>query len=199
MTSVKQHIARAPAGVPFTTRSLLHLGSRAAVDEALYRLAKEDYILRIERGLYVRQRVSELIGKVSPSAEAIAKVVAASTNSRLDIAGAAAANMLGLSTQMPTQSVFITDGPTRRIRFGKMRLTLRHVSARKLAFAGTPAGRGLSALLYLGRKVVDDTHVIQVRRSIGEAEFNKLVSAASILPAWLTAVLRSHNTKVRHV
>lgn len=198
MQTLKQHVARQEKGVPFATRSLLHFGSRAAVDEALYRLTKQGVISRVGRGLYVCPRVSKYAGEVPPTPEAIAKVVASSSQAKVDIAGAAAANMLGLSTQMPTQSVFITDGPSRKITVGKMQVTLRHVTRRKLAFAGTPAGRALTALLYLGREAVGPKEVAQVRRAIGESEFRKLTRAVNVLPGWLAASLRSAAEVVTH-
>jgi Family of unknown function (DUF6088) len=198
MQAVRQHVSELEKGVPFTTRSVLQLGSRAAVDEALYRLTKEGRITRVGRGLYVRPRMSKYAGEVPPTPETIATVVASAGQAKVDIAGAAAANMLGLSTQMPTQSVFITDGPSRHINVGKMRVTLRHVSARKLTFAGTPAGRALTAFLYLGRKAVGPKEVAQVRRAIGEGEFQKLKRAVSVLPGWLTKSLRASAESVKH-
>ncbi len=134
--------------------------------------------------------MSKYAGEVPPTPEAIAEVVAAASHAKVDIAGAAAANMLGLSTQMPTPSVFITDGPSRHIDVGKMRVTLRHVSARKLAFAGAPAGRAITAFLHLGREAIGPKEMAKVRRAIGEREFKKLRGAVSVLPGWLTATLR---------
>ena len=98
-------------GSVFTPMRFLELGSRQAVDLALHRLTQQGTIRRIARGLYDYPKTSELVGILPPSPEAIAKALAGPEALRLQPAGAYAANLLGLSEQVPARVVYFTDGP----------------------------------------------------------------------------------------
>ena len=51
--SILRHGRNLPEGVPLAAKGLLYLGSRAAIDQALSRLARRGELLRVGRGLYV--------------------------------------------------------------------------------------------------------------------------------------------------
>lgn len=84
----------------------IDLGSREAIDLALHRLAKKGTIRRLARGIYDFPKVHATLGLLSPSAGTIADALAGRDRTRLQPAGAFAANMLGLSEQVPAQAVF---------------------------------------------------------------------------------------------
>src|SRR5271165_7085278 len=91
----------------------LDLGSREAVDLALHRLARKATIRRLARGVYDFPKKHPVLGLLSPSADAVARALAGRDRTRLQPAGAYAANILGLSEQVPAKAVFLTDGPSR--------------------------------------------------------------------------------------
>ncbi len=93
-------------GWTFVPKDLLDLGSRAAVDQALSRLARKDRIRRVGRGIYDYPRVSKRLGVLSPSVDAIASAVARKSNSQLQVSDAQAANALGLTTQISAKPIY---------------------------------------------------------------------------------------------
>ena len=199
MQQVRTCIEQQPLGRPFTPALLLACGSRSAVDQALSRLAKAGEIERLGRGLFVRAEVSRYAGKVMPDAAAVAAVLAERTGAVIGIHGAEAARRLGLSTQMSMQPVFNTTGPSRRIRLGNLEVRLNHVSPRKLALAGRPAGIALSALWYLGREAVMPETIALLRQRLPVEEFEMLTHSKSIMPAWMSdAFLRFEQRTVAH-
>src|SRR5258707_15452316 len=109
--AILKRIREKRRGWVFTPRQFAHLGTRAAVDQALSRLQRTGQIHRLARGVYEFPKVHPKIGVLSPSPEAIANAMAERTGSRISISGAKAANRLGLSTQGPMQHVFWTEGP----------------------------------------------------------------------------------------
>jgi len=115
-------------GWVFTPRQFAHLGTRAAVDQVLSRLQRTGQIRRLARGVYEFPKVHPKIGVLSPSPEAVAKAMAERTGSRISVSGAKAANLLGLSTQVPMQNVFWTEGPSRTVRIGNRTVTLNRTS-----------------------------------------------------------------------
>src|ERR1700680_3207824 len=101
-------------GKVFTPKDFLDLGSRDAADKSLSRLVKGGEIQRLGRGLYHYPRVNERLGiLVGPEFDEIAEALARQTGSRVVPSGAAAANRLGLSTQVPAKLVYLSDGRTR--------------------------------------------------------------------------------------
>jgi hypothetical protein len=176
-------------GSVFTPKQFTHLGTRAAIDQALSRLQRSGKIRRLTRGLYEFPKIHPRIGVLSPSPEAVAKAMAERTGSRITISGAKAANLLGLSTQVPMQNVFWTEGPSRTIRIGNQNVALKHVAHSKMIGAGTEAGIVILAVRSLGKEGVHEipvqTLAKQLPRSV-KRHVRRLVPAA---PAWSQPVL----------
>ncbi|HQQ64337.1 MAG TPA: DUF6088 family protein [Pseudomonadales bacterium] len=194
---IRQRIEAMPIGEPFTPTVLLECGTRASINQTLSRLRKAGSIERVTRGVFVRPENSRFVGRVSPSPLKVAETVAKTTGAVLQVHGAEAARRLELTTQVPTQSVFATSGPSKRIRVGKMEISLQHVCQRKLALAGRPAGLALAAMWYLGKTEVTPALVEKIRRKLGSTEFEVLKSATSAMPAWMSdAIFRNDKTAV---
>ncbi len=192
---IRQRIAQMPVGEPFTPAMLLECGTRASVDQNLSRLVRAGVIERVTRGVFVCPETSRFVGKVMPGPHKLAETVAKASGAIVEIHGAEAARRLELTTQVPTQSVFMTSGPSKRIRVGEMEIRLQHVSRRKLALAGRPAGLALSAMWYLGKTKVTPVLVEKIRRKLGASEFEVLKSATSSMPAWMSdAIFRNERT-----
>jgi hypothetical protein len=101
--------ASMPEGASLSAKALLHLGSRAAVDQALSRLARSGEVLRAGRSVYVLP----VKGKFGTRAPEVAKVVQEWATQRGETvvgSGARAACALGLTTQVPVRQVFLTSG-----------------------------------------------------------------------------------------
>lgn len=175
-------------GSVVTPADFLDVGSRAAVDQALARLTKRGALRRLARGLYDYPQVHTKLGPLAPAPDAVAKAVARKTGSRLQIAGAQAANTLGLSTQVPARSVYLTDGPSRRIVLGKRVIDLRHAAPKHLVAAGSVAGTVVQALRHLGPDSV--TEVVEAAaRHLTAADQGALAKDANRAPAWMRPAL----------
>ncbi len=186
MKQVKQYVSRLPKGKPVSTSSFMRFGTRAAVDQALSRLVKEGVITRAGRGLYVRPKMNPYVGEVPPGIMEVVKAKAGKAT--VQVNGAEAARRLGLSTQVPAKTVFLTDGPGRRFNIGELEVTLKHVASRKLLLAGRPAGLALSAFWYLGKNELNAEVVEKVRKVLPPEEFNALRNELSSMPIWMQNV-----------
>jgi hypothetical protein len=195
--SVRAAALKQPRGEPFATARFLGLGPRAAVDQAVSRLAREGVITRVRRGVYVRPRQSRLVGVVPPSAEAVVRAIAESTGEIIVPHGAAAAHALGLTTQVPLRLTFRTSGRSRDVRVNKSVVSLRHASQRQLALANTPEGAALAALRYLGKDAVTVRTLMQVKTRIGYKRFETLRQATGVMPSWLIDMFWHMNEETR--
>lgn len=194
---IRARIEQMPAGEPFTTASLLALGTRANVDQTLHRLARGGHITSVSRGIYVRPKMNRFVGPVMPEPLQIAEAIARATGAVIQVHGAEAARQFGLTTQMPMQPVYLTTGSTRRLKFGKLLITLKHTAPRKLALDGRP-GLALVALAYLGKEGVTIEAIERVRQQLQPEEFERLRRATGIMPAWLSDRFLRHQRSSGH-
>ena len=125
MNQILEYASQVPEGRPLIAKELLHLGSRAAVDQSLARLARSGQLLRAGRGVYVKP-VENRFGTRAPMSMKVVEELAAKRGETVVPHGAAAANALGLTTQVPTREVYLTSGPTRRLKLGSQIVELRH-------------------------------------------------------------------------
>ena len=177
-------------GSVFTPRDFLDVAGRAAVDQALSRLVKGGKLRRLVRGLYDFPKVHPKLGPLSPAPDDVAKALARETGSQVQIAGARAANALGLSTQVPAKSTYLTDGPSRRVVLGKRVVDLRHASPKHLIAPGSPAGTVVQALRHVGSDRAADVARIAARR-LSPNDKKTLASTAVQAPAWMRPTLVS--------
>lgn len=176
--------ARAQAeGVPVTAKGLLHLGTRAAVDQALSRLAKRGALLRAGRGAYVLP-VESRFGKRAPAVGKTVEALAEQRGERIAESGAMAANALGLTTQVPTRSVYLTSGRSRCLMLGQQQVELRHAPSWQLAAGKAKAGQVIRALAWLGPKKAGMA-VSRMRSALNQEERLELARIAGRVPGWL--------------
>ncbi|GLK79002.1 MULTISPECIES: DUF6088 family protein [Hyphomicrobiales] len=175
-------------GGVFTPRDFLDVAARAAVDQALSRLAKTGKLRRLARGLYDFPKVHPKLGPLSPTPDDVAQALARETDSQVQIAGARAANALGLSTQVPAKSTYLTDGPSRRVVLGKRVVDLRHASPKHLIAPGSPAGTVVQALRHVGQVRAADVAQVAARR-LSASDKKTLASTAVQAPAWMRPTL----------
>ena len=136
-SSITERIKARGDGWVFSPVDFVDLGNRNAVDKALSRMAADGSVRRVARGLYDVPKRHPLVGFTVPSIDQVAKAVAGKNGTRLQPTGAYAANLLGLSDQVPAMVVFLTDGRSKRIQLGKLTITLKQTSPRIMANAGT--------------------------------------------------------------
>lgn len=132
--SIRMHAHGLPEGGVLSPKEFLHLGSRAAIDQAFSRLTKSGELLRVSRGIYVAPVLSRF-GKRSPSPEKVAQAVAEQSGETLVPHGANSANALGLTQQVPTREVFLSSGRTRNLTLGRSMVTIKHAPNGCLSWA----------------------------------------------------------------
>lgn len=180
---VLDHAAGLPEGTPVVAKELLHLGNRAALDQVLSRLVRRGALLRAGRGIYVRP-IESRFGSRAPSTAKMVEALAAQRGETIVSHGAAAANALGLTTQMPMRAVYLTSGPSRRLKLGAQTVEFRHAPVWQLIFPGRAAGDVVRALAWLGpAKAGEALRALRVK--LPPAEMNEVASARARLPTWL--------------
>jgi hypothetical protein len=177
-------------GWVFTPRDFLDLGTRGAVDLVLWRLTRDKCVRRLTQGIYDYPRVHKKLGILAPNPDDVAAVLAAKTGSRVQISGARAANLLGLTDQVPAQLVYLTDGPARRVKIGAQTIQLKPARPSRFPGAGTPAGLALQAIRAVGPNANKDFVVRQLSRALSARDRTQLAKLIKHAPAWSHEIIR---------
>lgn len=192
MNTVQQRIIEQsrhlPKGALLAPRSFLHLGSRAAVDQAFSRMARTGDLVRVGRGRYVRPRQTRFGTRV-PSPSELVEQIAQATGETVVPGGAAAAHGLGLTTQVPVRAVYLTSGATRELKLGGQTVELRNAPSWQLWGAVTREGDVLRALEWMGKRVVTHQAAKRAVRSLEPEQRQRLLLACASVPSWLSGVI----------
>lgn len=192
---IKNQIQLIEKGVVFSSRDFLSVGNRANIDKILSRLVQQGEIERVARGLFVRPVKNRFVGNVPVQLEKVMQIISQQNGETIQIHGAEAARQLKLSTQMPTKTIFYTNGATRKIKVGNQEVQMIHTSnQRKLLYAGTKMGLVISALWYLGRKLVTPEVIVKLKASLSDEEFVFLKNAN--LTTWMHEVINKTELQV---
>ncbi len=177
-------------GWVFTPSNFLDLGSRAAIDQALGRLVKPGTIRRLACGLYEYPKKHHDFWDIPPNYERIAQALAGRGSLKIQPSGAYAANLLGLTEQVPAKIVFLTDGPNSKLQIGKRQIVLKRTTPKNMATAGKISGLVIQALRYLKRDYVDSIVIEKLKYKLTEKDKKGLVKDICYAPAWIGGIFR---------
>lgn len=183
-------IHRRGRGSVFVPADFLDIGSREAVDVVVHRLTRKGTIRRLARGVYDFPKQHPVLGPLQPSAEEVAQALAGRDHTRVQPAGAYAANALGLSEQVPAKAVFLTDGPSRTVKIGASTIQLRRTTARNMAAAGRLSGLLIQALRELGKEHVTPERRQHLKRTLPADQRRELLKDLRLAPAWMHPIFR---------
>ncbi len=186
-TSILSHATSLPEGGVLSPKEFLHLGNRAAIDQALSRLTREGKLLRVARGTYVTP-VSSRFGTRAPSPEKVVHALAAHSGEVVTPHGANSANALGLTQQIPVREVYLTSGRTRKLKLGRSEITVKHAPRWMLALGSGQAGAAVRALAWMGPSHVRES-LVALRRTLPPSEWRTLTSARAALPSWMARAI----------
>lgn len=181
--------AQMPEGSILSADILFSLGSRNAVDQALSRLAKSGALMRVGRGLYVKP-IQTRFGARAPDPHKVVTSLALQAGETMVIGEAAAANALGLTTQVPMRPVYLSSGVSRRLQLGRQVVEIRHAPRWKLALANREAGTALRAMAWAGADHAQ-TVASQLSQRMSQSQLAELSRVSTrYMPAWMSRALR---------
>ncbi len=172
----------------YTPKSFSDLGSPEAIRITLHRLEKKGTIRRLSRGIYEYPKKHPTIGFLSPNPDKIAEAISVRDAIRIRPSGAFAANILGLSNQVPAKIVFLTDGSGRRIKIGPREIIFKRTTPRNMAGAKS-SGTLILALKYIGKEQISQDHIKHFRESLSNHIKMKLKKDSIYAPGWICPII----------
>ncbi len=183
-------------GSAFSSKDFLDLSNRNSVDKALSRLCTQGIIRRVATGIYdFPRKDEELGGKLSPDIHQVAQAIARKNGVRIQPSGAQAANLLGLSTQVPAQVIYLTNGKSRTVNVANRTLIFKRVEPREMQPGSDMGFLVTQALRHMGRDQVGKNVIDYLRRQLSDSDRKKLLKEARYLEDWIWEAVRSIASK----
>ena len=194
MQSVEKQIERSikskPKGSLILPDDYLDYGSPEAVRKALDRLEDKQFIIRAAQGIYIRPKISKLIGMLLPTAEDIVEAIVKRDKIKTLPTGSYALNALGLSTQVPMSIVLLTDGSARVIKVGKRTIKFKRTTAKNLLAKGPISRLVIQALKAIGQGKVRESEEKKILELLKKENAKILKHDIALAPAWIQKIMK---------
>ncbi|MCY4379435.1 MAG: DUF6088 family protein [Candidatus Dadabacteria bacterium] len=190
---IMEYAETLPEGSLLCPRDFLDLGCRPAVHQAFSRLVRQDRLMRVFQGVYVRT-IETRFGKCPPDFNKVITALSELWGEIIVPSGGGAANFLGLTTQVPMRLSYLTSGPSRQLQF-YTKVNLRHAPRWQLVAPNRPVGTLIRALTFLHPDEVQEA-LDKVVPTFLEADIAELAAARAVLPKWIAEPLSPY---VNHV
>lgn len=127
---------------------------------------------------------------MAPDLDQVAQALARKSGWRIQPSGNVALSLLGLSTQVPAQAVYLSDGPGKKVLVGHRKLVFKKRALKEAGFKHQESEWVVQALKALGRERIDEGVRDQLKRSIPGDVWRKMVRDTKTAPAWIHSVIR---------
>lgn len=184
-------VTKAKRGSLFFTESFMNMGNAAAIRKALERLVKSGALERVAAGIYVRPEIDKIIGKITPGIEAIAKAIAKRDKARIVPTGIFALNRLGLSTQVPLNIIYLTDGAARKIKIRNRTIVFKKTTPKNVATVGEISGLAIQALRTLGKEHATEDEIKIILQLLKKEKPTRLAHDIRLAPSWIREIMKS--------
>ena len=193
MKTVEEHIVKRlrdfKRGKIFFPEMFYDLGTNEAVRQALVRLENDGTLLRLAQGIYLFPKKDKQFGVLYPTTDDIAKAIAKRDKAQIIPTGALAMNKLGLSTQVPLNAVYLTDGSQRSIKVGNRTIKFKRTVPKNLAVKGEISGLVIQALREIGNGKATEEQLRRIREILKKEDINTVKYDARLAPAWILKIM----------
>lgn len=169
----------------YMVQDFADLNNDGLVTRALSRLENEGMLIRLAQGLYLYPARNKY-GILFPTIEKIAYAIAEKDKARIIPSGLTALNRLGLSTQVATNAVYITDATARELAIGNRKIIFKRAAPRNFAYKSDLFPMVVAAMKELGKDGVTDEHLKIIKQVIGKyGDIDEIRYDYNIAPQWI--------------
>lgn len=165
------------------------MGSVDAIRQALHRLVKRNILVRLAYGIYLYPKRDPELGVLYPSIEDVAKEIARRDKARIVPTGVTAMNKLGLSAQVPLNSVYLTDGAPRSIQVGKRSIKFKKTTPKNLMAKGKISSLVIQALREIGKDDITEFQLTRINELLKKEKPENVIHDAGLAPVWIARIM----------
>ena len=180
-------ISKHERGWAFSSNDLIHKFSRQEIDNTLSDLVKQGKIRRVSRGIYDYPKYSELLKtELSPDIEQVAHAYARKFNWQIEASGDTALNILGLSTQVAANYLYLSSGPSKKYKLlNNINLEFKKSALKNIGFEYKESSLIVQALNTLGKENITDETIAKIKKQIDEKMYEKILKDTTTSTQWI--------------
>ncbi|UGS22302.1 DUF6088 family protein [Flavobacterium cyclinae] len=163
----------------------IEFGTTENIKKVMQRLEKKEVITRLAHGIYLYPKKDKVLGTLFPSTEEIALAIAKRDKARIISTGVQALQQLGLSTQVPMNVVYLTDGAPRKIKVGKRTITFKKTTPKNLTIKDKKLNIVIQALKELGKENVDENAKQKIKKVLQQMTIESIKEDSVAAPTWI--------------
>ena len=178
-------------GWVFIPKDFLDIATNAAVRQSLSRLSRQTTIRRLMQGIYDYPSFSALLNAPSnPDPDSIAQAIARANGWKILPTGDTALNLLGLSTQVPAQYQYFSDGPSKQYDWKGGTLVFKHRTNKETTSLSYRTGILVQALKSLGENNIDAKVMAALRKKFSKDELNLAFRETRYATSWVYNIIK---------
>lgn len=187
---IEEKISKSSRGELFFADHFVNYGSSDNIRQVLSRLEKDDVLLRIAQGIYLKPKIDPLVGVILPSVEEVAKEIANRDKARIAPTGVLALYLLGLTTQIPLKAVYLTDGSQREVKIGKRSIQFKKTVPKSFAIKNELLHLVVQAFREVGQKQITDAFLNQMKPSVLKLDPDIMQQQLKYAAVWIQKEIR---------
>lgn len=173
-------------GWAFFKNDFIDFGNAAAIDQALSRLVKKQRIRRVIRGVYDYPKYSKLLAKeLGSDIDQVAQALARKFAWKIQVSGNTALNILGLSTQVPSRYVYLSDGKTTVYQIGKQELGFKKTGLKEMGLKYPESALVVQAIKALDKRPLDDHERNKIREYFEPRVSERILKDTRYVTSWI--------------
>ena len=178
-------------GAVFISNDFLEIADYETVRKTLNRFVNEGTIQRVVNGVYYKPRYIELIGEYeSPSINEVAIAIARKYNWTIAPSGNTALNLLGLSTQVPAQWTYISDGRYVDFLIGNTKLVFKRTTNSTISNMSRLTALVIQAIKAIGKDNISEEQILYLKNRLTTSDKKKLLEEGYTTSAWIYKILK---------
>lgn len=190
---LENKILRLKKGAIVFVSDFAEFGTTENVKKVLLRLEKKQLLIRLAHGIYLYPKIDKELGILYPSAESIAEAIAKRDKIRIIPTGIYALQQLGISTQIPMNVIYLTDGAPRKIKVGKRTITFKKTAPKNLAIKNKILSNIVQGLKELGKENITDEVKQKINQALEKVPVETLKGEILNAPVWVQNEVSSLN------
>ncbi len=186
---VLEHLKYRQRGKIYFTNDFATLGTSESIRKSLSNLVKKDILIRLTQGIYLYPKIDKELGVLYPSVDDVCRAIAKRDKARIEPTGVFALHSLGLSTQIPVNVVYLTDGIPRKIKYGNRTIKFKKTAPKNLAMKGKVSSLVIAALKQIGKENVSQEVELQLTKALKKESVENVKHDAQLAPVWISKLI----------
>jgi predicted transcriptional regulator of viral defense system len=186
---VLEYLKHRQKGKIYFTNDFATLGTSESIRKSLSNLVKKDILIRLTQGIYLYPKIDKELGVLYPSVDDVCRAIAKRDKARIEPTGIFALHSLGLSTQIPVNVVYLTDGIPRKIKYGNRTIKLKKTAPKNLAMKGKVSSLVITALKQIGKENVSQDVELQLTKALNKESVENVKHDAQLAPVWISKLI----------